>query len=329
MNFIVDAYSTGQFSFGNTWVRAGSGASSTVAQGQDLASLLLGLPTAGDYDVESSGSFYNYYTALFVQDDWRVRHNLTVNVGVHWDHDGAVHEKYGRTVDGFDSTDPNPIATAAIANYAKSPVPQIPVGSFAVPGGLKFASPSNNAIYQNTSHLVSPRAGLAWSPDKLKGTVIRAGFGMFVAPITIASLAVTGAYSTNPILAQEGFSQSTAMTVTNNNFVSPAATLANPFPNGILAPTGSSLGLATFNDQTISYINPAMKNPYSLRWDLSIRASWARTRCWRSPISRPFGAYPGDRDAGERDSPAVPQHASHAGRRGQYGADRDGDESLL
>ena len=70
--------------------------------------------------------------------------------------------------------------------------------------------------------------------DKLKGTVIRAGFGMFVrAPITIASLAVTGAYSTTPILAQEGFSQSTAMTVTNNNYVSPAATLGNPFPNGI------------------------------------------------------------------------------------------------
>jgi hypothetical protein len=271
MNFIVDDYSTGQFSFGNTWVRSSSSASSTVAQGQDLASFLLGLPTAGDYDLESYGSFYNYYTALFIQDDWRVRHNLTVNVGLHWDHDGAVHEKYGRTVDGFDSTDANPIAAAAIANYAKSPIAQIPVGSFNVPGGLKFASPSNNAVFQNTSHLVSPRVGLAWSPDKLKGTVIRAGFGMFVAPITIASLAVTGAYSTTPILAQEGFSQSTAMTVTNNNYVSPAATLGNPFPNGVLPPTGSSLGLATFNGQTISYINPEMKNPYSLRWDLSIQ----------------------------------------------------------
>jgi outer membrane receptor for ferrienterochelin and colicin len=97
MNFIVDDYSTGDFSFGNTWVRASSSASSTVAQGQDLASFLLGLPTAGDYDLESYGSFYNYYAAPFVQDDWRVAHNLTVNLGLHFDHDGAVHEKFGRT----------------------------------------------------------------------------------------------------------------------------------------------------------------------------------------------------------------------------------------
>ncbi len=271
MNFIVDGNSTGTYSFANTWVRASSSATSTVAQGQDLASLLLGLPTAGSFDVNSFGSFYNYYAALFVQDDWRVSRNLTVNFGLHYDHDGAVHEKYGRTVDGFDPTDPNPIAAAAMANYAKSPISQIPVGAFKVPGGLDFASPSNNAIYQNTSHLVSPRVGFAWSPEALKGTVIRGGFGMFVAPVTIASLAVTGAYSTTPILAQEGFSQTTAMTVTNNNFVSPAATLANPFPGGILQPTGSSLGLATFNGQNISYINPEMKNPYSLRWDLGIQ----------------------------------------------------------
>jgi hypothetical protein len=271
MNFIVDDYSTGDFSFGNTWVRASSSASSTVAQGQDLASFLLGLPTAGDYDLESYGSFYNYYAAQFIQDDWRVRHNLTVNIGLHFDHDGAVHEKYGRTVDGFDTTDPNPIAAAAEANYAKSPNAYIPVSQFSVPGGLEFANPSNNAVYQNTSHLLSPRVGFAWNPDVLKGTVIRGGFGMFVAPVTISSLAVTGAYSTTPILAQEGFSQSTAETVTNNNYVSPASTLSNPFPNGLVQPTGSSLGLGTFDGQSITLINPRMKNPYSLRWDLGIQ----------------------------------------------------------
>jgi hypothetical protein len=99
---------------------------------------------------------------------------------------------------------------------------------------------------------------------------------MFVAPITIASLAVTGAYSTNPILAQEGFSQTTQMVVTNNSYLTPAATLSNPFPNGLVQPTGSSLGLATYNGQTVNFLNPEMKNPYSLRWNLGIQHAFGK-----------------------------------------------------
>jgi hypothetical protein len=276
MNFTTDLYSTGQYSFGNTWVRASSSASSTTVQGQDLASFLLGLPTSGDYDLETSGEFFNTYAAAFVQDDWRVARNLTVTVGLHYDHDGAVHEKWGRTVDGFDTTDPNPIAGPAEIAYNNHPISQIPAGDFRVPGGLEFATPNNNAIYQNTSHLVSPRVGFAWSPGTLADTVIRGGFGMFVAPISIANLAVTGAYSTSPFLTQEGFSQSTAETVTNNNFLTPATTISNPFPNGLVQPSGSSLGLATFNGETVSFFNPKMSNPYSLRWDLAVQHTFSK-----------------------------------------------------
>jgi hypothetical protein len=277
MNFITYGNSTGTFSFAsNTWDKASSSASSTVAQGQDLASLLLGLPASGSYDLNSYSSFYSYYAAGFIQDDWRVSRTLTINFGLHYDHDGPVNEKYGRTVDGFNYTSPSPIAAQAIAAYAKSPIAQIPTSQYNVLGGLEFASPSNRAVYQNTSHLASPRVGFAWSPDALHGhTVIRGGFGMFVAPVTIASLAVTGAYSTNPILAQEGYSQSTTMLVTNNNYLSPAATLSNPYPNGIVQPAGSSAGLGTFLGQTVNFLNPEMKNPYSLRWNLDIQHTFS------------------------------------------------------
>ena len=266
--------SSGQFSFANTWVRASSSASSTVAQGQDLASMLMGLPTGGVFDLSSFASFYSYYSSGFVQDDWRVTKNLTLNLGVRYDFDGPYHEKWARTVNGFASGQPNPIADAAKAAYAANPNPNLPVSAFNVNGGLTFATPDDNRVYQNTSHLLSPRVGLAWSPEFLKNkTVIRSGFGMFVTPVTIASLSVNGNYSTNPILAQEGFTQTSNMVVTNDNNLTPAATLSNPFPAGVVQPAGSSAGLTTFNGQTINFLNPRMKNPYSLRWNFGIQHS--------------------------------------------------------
>jgi hypothetical protein len=60
MNFVNAGNSTGTFSFNNSWVRASSSASSTVAQGQDLAAFLLGLPSSGSYDINSHSSFYSY-----------------------------------------------------------------------------------------------------------------------------------------------------------------------------------------------------------------------------------------------------------------------------
>ncbi len=262
--------SAGSFNFGsNSWVRSASNASTTVAMGQDMAQFLYGLPDQGFFDINTFGSWYSYFLSGFVQDDWRVKHNLTINLGVRYDHDGPYHEKFARTVDGWNFGVPNPVAPAAIAAYNQHPIPQIPAGSFQVPGGLTYPTNGTNAVYQNTSHLVSPRVGAAWSPERLHGkTVIRASIGMFVAPITIATLAQNGNYSSNPILNQEGFSQETTMTVTSNNYLSPGpATFSDPFPGGaIQQPNAAGVGPTTFLGQTVSFLNPEMKSPYSLRW---------------------------------------------------------------
>ena len=273
LNTFTVGNSTGTFSFsGNSWVRANSTASSTVVQGQDFASFLLGLPYGGSFDLNTFGSWYSYNYAPFFQDDWRVRHNLTVNLGIRYDYNGPWYEKWGRTVDGFDTTTPNPLASAAQAAYAKNPIAQLPANAFSVLGGLTY--PSNNAVYENKSHIVSPRAGFAWTPDALKGkTVVRGGFGVFVNPVTISYLSVSGSYSTNPNINQQGFSQTTsiaappAASLVNSSTI----TLANPFPGGILSPMGSSLGLGTFAGQSISFLNPEVRNPYSMRWNFGIQ----------------------------------------------------------
>jgi hypothetical protein len=274
LSTITYAESSGGFNFGsNSWVRASTNASSTVAMGQDMAQFLLGLPDQGFYDVNTTGSWYNYDLSGFIQDDWRVKSNLTVNIGIRYDHNGPYNEKYGRTVDGFAANTENPIGAAAMAAYAAHPIAQLPASMFQVNGGLLYPTNGGTAAYQDTSHLVSPRVGVAWTPDRFHGkTVIRAGFGMFSSPSTIAYLAQNGNYSSNPQINQEGFSQETTMTVTSNNYLSPGpATLSNPFPNGLITPAGNSQGLKTFLGQELTFLDPMMKDPYSLRWNFGFQ----------------------------------------------------------
>jgi hypothetical protein len=278
--YVLDAQtygnSVGSFTFGgfgtsNGWTQSASN-TSPAPFGQDFASFLLGLPTSGQYDLNARGTYTADYYALFVQDDWRIRSNLTINLGLRIDHDMPYTEKLDRTVNGFDFTTKNPIADAAVAAYYAKTAAKMPYTiNFAVPGGLTFASAQNREIYQITSRPVSPRIGMAWSPGILhEKTVIRAGFGIFVQPIAMSNLNPTGGYSSTPILTQEGFSQTTQFPVPSTLLL-PTANLSNPFPNGFTQPAGSSAGMATFLGQNVDFYNADVKNPYSVRWTLGVQ----------------------------------------------------------
>ncbi|MBS1826615.1 MAG: TonB-dependent receptor [Acidobacteria bacterium] len=272
LNIINYGRSTGEIAFtSNAWTRAASNASNTVAKGQDMASFLLGLPTGGSYEQNSSAMYYEYYAALFVQDDWRVRRNLTLNLGLRWERDFPYNERWARTNNGFAFDSPSPLQPAAQTAYRNAPHALLPADQFRVLGGLTFATLDDRRIY-STGSRVSPRFGFAWAPDKMQGkTAVRGGIGMFVSPLTIATLQPTGAYSTNPLQTQAGYSQSTALVSTNDNNLTPAATLANPFPTGIQQPAGASAGLLTFAGQAIRFINPKMQSPYAVRWTFGIQ----------------------------------------------------------
>jgi hypothetical protein len=276
LNTYTVGNATGTFSFSaNTWVRASSSASSSLVMGQDFSEFMLGLPTSGSYDLATYGSWYDYYAAPFIQDDWRVKHNLTISLGVRYDWNGPWHEKWARTLNGFDSTDANPLQAAAQAAYAKSPSSYLPVNAFNVLGGVTYASLGNNAVYRNMSHIVSPRVGFAWTPDALKGrTVIRGGFGAFASPLTMADLSITGSYSTSPFINQTGYSATTTMTAptSTSTVTSTTPTLSNPFPGGnFTAPVGNAAGLGTGVGGTVDFLNPDMKTPYSMRWNFGFQ----------------------------------------------------------
>ncbi len=224
--------------------------------GQDFAAFLLGLPSSGSFDLNSHATAGSKYYSVFVQDDWRARTDLTLNLGIRWEHETPTFERFNRTVNGFDPTAANPISAAAAAAYAAHPIPQIPAGQFSALGGLSFASAGNPNLYSSNSSIFSPRFGFAWTPRALGGsTVIRGGFGVFVVPNGITNL------------NQEGFSQTTQLAATNDNYVTPASSLSDPFPAGILQPSGSSRGAGTFLGQGVTFYHPQVVNPYSLRWN--------------------------------------------------------------
>ncbi len=277
---------SGSFTFGTNWTQGPTSTSAAAPIGQEFASFLLGLPTSGSYNEASYAYFSSYYYAGFLNDDWRIKSNFTLNLGLRIEQETGMTERYGRVVTGFDFNATNPLAPAAQAAYAKNyssylkacagyPAycPAAP-NAYAVNGGLTFGSPAAPQVYPAPPVHFSPRVGFSWSPASFHGkTVIRAGFGMFVAPMfstALTNIPASDHISTSPLVNQEGFSQSTSFTATTNNYLSPANTLSNPFPV-ILQPAGSSQGLATFVGQSVSFLNPKMKNPYSERWEFDIQ----------------------------------------------------------
>jgi len=254
------ADSNGTFTFGPNFTESASNGAAAPL-GQEFASFLLGLPTAGNFQLNSFSAVRNTYMALFIQDDWHIVSSLTVNLGVRYEHGYPMSERHNRTINGFDTTASNPIAASAIAAYNSNPISQIAAGDFAVPGGLTFASSAHPQMFDTPSQMFSPRIGFAWTPPVFdRKTVVRGGFGLFVFPLALSQN-----------MNQEGFTQSTTYIATNDNYLTAASTLDDPFSSGITQPTGSSLGLATYNGKNINFFSPSMKNGYSERWQLQFQ----------------------------------------------------------
>ncbi|SNT44105.1 Carboxypeptidase regulatory-like domain-containing protein [Granulicella rosea] len=255
--------SQGAYTFDASYVQATNASSTSTNSliGNDLAAFLLGLPTTASYDVNAKEVAQNKYLAAFLQDDWRVSNKLTLNMGLRFDQDFSPYERDNRIVNGFAATTANPIAAAAQTAYAAHPIALLPAANFAVNGGLTFANAQNRNMYDVQSHTFSPRVGFSFTPKADGKTAIRGGFGIFVLPELPYQNAIN----------QEGFSQTTQAQTTTNSYLTANATLSNPFPAGILAPAGSSAGLATFNGQAITFFSPVVHNGYSERWTLGVQ----------------------------------------------------------
>jgi hypothetical protein len=253
--------SVGQYSFNTNWTNLGTGQPGAPL-GQDIAAFLLGLPTGGSYDVNATRTNQAYYYAFFVQDDWRVRSNFSLNLGLRYERETGTVERFNRTIVGFDPAAENRVTAAARAAYAanpNSPLDLLPASRFNPTGGMIFANDERRSVYSTSPWAFSPRLGFSWSPWG-PNTVLRGGAGVFY-----------NTYGTFGI-QQPGFSQSTPIAVVDN-FLNPAAapTLANPFPQGIQQPVGAAAGVNTYLGQSFRFTNPNLQQPFLWRWSFNIQ----------------------------------------------------------
>ena len=169
--------------------------------GDPFASFLLGLPSDENLVISSHNSRWiaNYY-AGYVQDDFKFRKNLTLNLGLRYDVDTPRHESIGAMS----------VLDLTALNSGNAAVPISP----AVPGALIYG---RNATGAKTYYKdFAPRLGFAYAPERLFGHIrniaIRGGYGIFYSALSYSDFG----------------DQLASGTIVNPNFPSP-----NQFDPGI------------------------------------------------------------------------------------------------
>jgi trimeric autotransporter adhesin len=157
-NYLAQANARGTFNFTGA---ASAGAAS--GSGSDVADFLLGIPDTstvafGNPDKYLRQSVYD----AFLLDDWRLRSDLTLNIGARWEYGAPITELKNRLVN-LDVTS----GFSAIAPVLASD----PRG--ALTGTIYPAS-----LMRHDRTGIEPRIGISWRPIPASSLVVSAGYGM-------------------------------------------------------------------------------------------------------------------------------------------------------
>ena len=222
-SFVFTGFATAAYGTGSTQALPDTG--------YDFADFLLGFPQQTSLQFGSNS--YNFRANsfdLFVQDDWRIFTNLSLNLGLRYEYNGPYTESQDR------------IANLQVGAGFTTAVPVVPAGAVLPPNTGPFLTSSNPSLIQPNRNDFAPRVGVAWKP--LKKVVVRAGYGInyslaqygaiiqnFAFQPPFANTAtntttVTDLTGTNPLTLVNGFPTVATNTITNNFGVNPNYALA-------------------------------------------------------------------------------------------------------
>jgi hypothetical protein len=239
-------YATGEYDFARSFTQGPDPVRATSNAGDGFASFLFGVGSGRMDRAFKTASTQSTYYAPYVSDDWKLTSKLTLNLGFRWDLNVPRTERFNR------------------ANFIDPFVPSPLSGPSGIPklaGGLVFVGVNGVDRKQFNTEWgdFAPRFGFAYQANGK--TVFRGAYGIFWAPPS-STAAQT--------IRMTGFSSSTPYQGTLDG-VTPTAFLRNPFPNGYLPISGSSLGLMTFVGQSVSAPLRDTRNPYLENWNFGIQ----------------------------------------------------------
>lgn len=253
------SFATGSYTFGRGFTQGPNPLQATATGGYGVATFLLGMPTAGSIGYTTDTTVSMNHTALFIQHDWKATSRLTFNIGLRWEYEGPVKDRYNV----FPNFDPN------IESPLKAP-------GLTLRGGYVFPGTGGRpkGLTEQSWNDFGPRLGFAyqWHPK----SVLRGGYGIIYIPT----------FGPGGTAAGAGFSVTTPMTTSLDGGLTPYHRLEDPFPaqNPIQKPTGSSLGAMTAVGSAAGAQLRDVYRGYSQQWNLTLQTepwnNWLFEAAW-------------------------------------------------
>ncbi len=256
----------GQLGFDNIWSRQFRGVRVDTLDGNGVADLLLGNLNSGVINYNDTFFRREPYVGVFFQDDWKVSTKLTLNLGLRWDVQYPFTEIHNRVNGDFDYTTPQAFSGQAIANWNRnaSSTANYPAAPSAIVGGITFAGVNGRPrrIYNFDFTNIQPRIGFAYAVTPK--TVLRGGIGIFYRTATQNGLTTGYSINTDYVNSVDGGQTPRSAGLTGRY------SLAEPFPDGVVRPFGSQLGIATNVGNGVSFDPPNRRIPRTNQWSFTV-----------------------------------------------------------